>query len=86
MKNQQLATFGPVNGGVSAGAMAADVRWVGNTYHWPFNGNITPSSEVWINTESSPMGAAVGWESRLQYRSRRNLAFGQHEQERYHWR
>ena len=60
MKNQQLATFGPVNGGVSAGAMAADVRWVGNTYHWPFNGNITPSSEVWINTESWPMGAAVG--------------------------
>ena len=60
MTNQQLETFAPVSGGVSAGATAAAVQWVGSTYHWPFNGSITPSSEVWINTESWPMGAAVG--------------------------
>lgn len=39
--------------------MAAEVQWVGNTYHWPSSGNITPCSEVWINTESWPIGAAV---------------------------
>lgn len=37
-----------------------EVQWVGNTSHWPSSGSITPSSEVWINTESWPMGVAVG--------------------------
>jgi len=39
---------------VSAGA---PLEWVGNTYHWPFDGQIEASDDLWINTESWPAGA-----------------------------
>jgi hypothetical protein len=60
MKNKCLVTFEPALGEASAGAIAAEVQWIGNTYHWPSSGSITPYTEMWINTESWPMGAAIG--------------------------
>jgi hypothetical protein len=36
-----------------------DVQWIGNTNHFPANGSITPSTDVWINTETWPINAAV---------------------------
>ena len=41
-----------VNGGVP-------LQWVGNTYNWPANGQVTSSTDLWINTESWPKGAGV---------------------------
>ncbi len=28
--------------------------WVRNTHHYPFDGDITPDSDIWINTEAGP--------------------------------
>ena len=35
------------------------VAFVGNTYHWPHNGDLDPSDDLWINVESGPIGAGV---------------------------
>ena len=35
------------------------VAWVGNVYHWPGNGDIEPSNDLWVNIESWPVGAGV---------------------------
>lgn len=35
------------------------VQWVGNTYHWPGNGDLKAGDSLWINTESFPKGAGV---------------------------
>ncbi len=42
---------------VNAGA--STVQWIGNTYHWPENGSIEPGTELWIDIDSWPIGAAV---------------------------
>jgi hypothetical protein len=42
-----------------AGAPSVPVQWVGNTYHWPFNGSFTAADDLWVNTESWPKGAGV---------------------------
>ena len=34
--------------------------WIGNTRHFPTNGAITSTSDLWIDTESYPIGAANG--------------------------
>jgi len=34
------------------------VNWIGNTYHWPNNGDIDSLDDLWINIESRPIGAA----------------------------
>lgn len=36
------------------------IEWVGETHHWPTDGNITADSDLWINTQSYPKGAATG--------------------------
>jgi len=41
-------------------------RWVGNTEHFPINGEIDPEDELWISTESRPQGEATG--ARVIYR------------------
>ncbi len=40
--------------GVSA---AVSLQWVGNTYTCPPNGSILPNEDLWIYSESSPIGA-----------------------------
>jgi len=35
------------------------VAWVGNTYNFPNEGAIDPGTEIWINTETGPPGAAT---------------------------
>lgn len=35
------------------------INWIGNTYHWPHNGDIDSLDDLWINIESRPLGAAV---------------------------
>lgn len=34
------------------------VTWIGNTAHYPANGNIGPTSNLWIDVQSYPIGAA----------------------------
>jgi len=34
--------------------------WVGNTEHFPLNGEIDPGDDLWINTQSRPVGEATG--------------------------
>jgi len=34
------------------------LQWLGNTYHWPLNGNIHPQDNLWVNLETYPIGAA----------------------------
>ena len=36
----------------------ANVQWIGNTYHWPADGQITAADHFWINTETYPIGSA----------------------------
>ena len=33
--------------------------WIGNGYHWPPDGQIDPTDDLWINIESYPVGAAA---------------------------
>ena len=51
------------NGGgdymVSVNPGESTVTWIGNTYHWPENRNIEPGDDLWLNIESSPVGAAT---------------------------
>lgn len=35
------------------------VYWIGNSYHWPFDGDIDPEDDLWVNIESYPVGAAT---------------------------
>ena len=35
------------------------VKWVGNTSHYPPNGSLKATDDLWINTESWPAGAGV---------------------------
>ncbi|MBU0677327.1 MAG: hypothetical protein KJ626_04350 [Verrucomicrobia bacterium] len=35
------------------------VSWVGNTWHYPFDGDIDAQDDFWVNVESDPSGAAV---------------------------
>ena len=53
------------------------IDWVGNGYHWPFNGDIDSTDDLWVNVESRPIGAGFSgavvfsmdggsnWQSRL---------------------
>ncbi len=34
------------------------ITWIGGTYHWPTNGALTSSEDLWVNTHSAPPGAA----------------------------
>jgi len=36
-----------------------NVEWIGNTYHWPYNGDIDAGEDLWVNVESYPLGKAV---------------------------
>ena len=51
------------NGGgdylVSVNPGASTVTWIGNTYHWPEDGNIEPGADLWVNIESDPVGAGT---------------------------
>ncbi|MBU0677294.1 MAG: hypothetical protein KJ626_04185 [Verrucomicrobia bacterium] len=38
---------------------SAPIEWVGNTYNWPANGEIDAGDNLWINTHTHPIGAAV---------------------------
>ncbi len=38
------------------------IGWSGRLNHWPLAGEIEPTSDVWINIESWPQGAAIGGE------------------------
>ncbi len=38
---------------------AQPVQWIGNTYTWPANGQVKPTTDLWINTESWAKGTAV---------------------------
>ncbi len=33
------------------------VTWAGNTHHWPFNGDLDSTDDLWMNIESRPIGA-----------------------------
>jgi len=33
------------------------ITWVGNSHHWPFNGDLDTSDDLWVNIESRPLGA-----------------------------
>ncbi|MBU0676852.1 MAG: hypothetical protein KJ626_01940 [Verrucomicrobia bacterium] len=35
------------------------LEWAGSTYHWPLNGDLDSTDDLWINVESYPMGAGV---------------------------
>lgn len=35
------------------------VHWFGNSYHWPEDGQIRDTDDLWINAESGPLGAAL---------------------------
>jgi len=35
------------------------LEWAGSTYHWPLNGDLTATDDLWINIESYPIGAGV---------------------------
>jgi hypothetical protein len=35
------------------------VQWAGNVWHWPPNGQLTSTTDFWVNVESWPRGAAV---------------------------
>jgi len=48
--------YGTVSGTQAAGV---PLQWVGNTYHWPLNGDIQPDDFLWVNVESYPRGAGV---------------------------
>ena len=41
------------------GEAQAVLDWVGHTYHRPVDGSIEPTSQVWINVESTHAGAAT---------------------------
>jgi len=44
---------------VSSGASSEiPVEWLGNTYHWPVNGELIAGDDLWINIETYPIGAA----------------------------
>jgi hypothetical protein len=45
---------------VTVRAAGGPVNWVGNTYHWPPNSQITSTNNLWINMESWPAGNAIG--------------------------
>lgn len=45
---------------VQAGTLA--IGWSGRVNHWPTNGAIEPTSELWVNIESWPQNAGVGGE------------------------
>ncbi len=36
------------------------LQWAGNVNHWPENGNIEESNDLWVNIESWPAGSASG--------------------------
>ena len=38
------------------------VTYLGGTYHWPANGSITSTDNLWVNIESYPQGAGVNGE------------------------
>lgn len=43
---------------VAVSNAAAAVRWIGNTRTWPAYGSIDPDTDLWINTETWPLGVA----------------------------
>jgi len=45
---------------VQAGTLA--IAWSGGVNHWPLDGAIEPTSDLWINIESWPQNAGVGGE------------------------
>ncbi len=42
-----------------SGGGVIPVSWVGNTYNWPFAGELDAGEDLWINTESYPAGAGI---------------------------
>jgi dextranase len=38
---------------------ATPLGWIGYTYNYPTAGSVDPTSDLWINTETAPHGAAV---------------------------
>ena len=51
------------NGGsdysVTVNTGPSNVTYIGGTHHWPENGSIEPGADLWVNIESSPIGAGV---------------------------
>lgn len=45
---------------VNSGTSTAVVQWAGNTRHWPTNGAITSTSDLWVDIESWPQNTAIG--------------------------
>lgn len=43
----------------TSGGGGVPVQWIGNTYHWPNNGDIDPWDDLWVNTETYPKNAAT---------------------------
>jgi hypothetical protein len=43
----------------TTGSGGVPVQWIGNTYHWPGNGEIDPWDAIWVNTETYPKNAAT---------------------------
>lgn len=39
---------------------STNLQWIGNTRHWPVNGAINPTDDLWIDTESWPTNTATG--------------------------
>jgi len=44
---------------VNQGGNGKPVQWIGNTYHWPLNGQIDAGEMLWINIDTYPRGAAA---------------------------
>jgi hypothetical protein len=43
----------------SAGSQGTSLQWLGGTWHWPFDGDIDASEDLWVNIYSFPQGAGV---------------------------
>ena len=44
------------------GQPPVDLSWIGNTYHWPPDGEWDPGESLWINIESYPQNAVIDGE------------------------
>jgi len=44
---------------VTTGVLGPELVWIGGSYHWPTDGNIKPTDNLWINTFTYPQKAAT---------------------------
>ncbi len=44
---------------VSLPRTGGPVNWIGASYHWPLNGDIDATDDLWVNTETYPKGNAA---------------------------